>query len=335
MTVDRDDRVLGCLIGGAIGDALGAGIEFMSWAEIESTFGPEGVRDFTPDYGHEAPITDDTQMTLFTAEGLLEAAANGTEPVEEVWAAYRRWYHTQGGDLPEGVDPLFGLLAVPELLERRGPGTTCMGSMRDDVPGTTDEPLNGSKGCGGIMRVAPVGLAATSDEEAYRLGCATAALTHGHASGWISAGAMAVMVRRLLEDEGLRDAVDAGRAVAAADPADFEVVDAIDAAIALVGQAPLRGTDLESLGKRWPGGPGDEALAIAVAAVLAEPDPNEALLLAVNHGGDSDSTGAIAGNLLGAHYGASALRTDWRERVELADVITEMAGRLSAVGGSE
>jgi ADP-ribosylglycohydrolase len=86
------------------------------------------------------------------------------------------------------------------------------------------------------------------------------------------------------------------------------------------------------LGKRWPGGPGDEALAIAVAAVLAEPDPNEALLLAVNHGGDSDSTGAIAGNLLGAHYGASALRADWRERVELADVITEMAGRLSAVG---
>ena len=182
------------------------------------------------------------------------------------------------------------------------------------------------------QRVAPVGLAATSDEEAYRLGCATAALTHGHASGWISAGAMGVMVRRLLEDEGLRDAVDAGRAVAAADPADFEVVDAIDAAIALVGQAPLRGTDLESLGKRWPGGPGDEALAIAVAAVLAEPDPNEALLLAVNHGGDSDSTGAIAGNLLGAHYGASALRADWRERVELADVITDMAGRLSAIG---
>jgi ADP-ribosylglycohydrolase len=204
--------------------------------------------------------------------------------------------------------------------------------MRDGVPGTTDEPLNGSKGCGGIMRVAPVGLVATSDEEAYRLGCATAALTHGHASGWISAGAMAVMVRRLLEDEGLREAVDAGRAVAAADPADFEVVDAIDAAIALAGQGSLRGTDLETLGKRWPGGPGDEALAIAVAAVLAEPDPNEALLLAVNHGGDSDSTGAIAGNLLGAHYGASALRADWRERVELADVITDMAGRLSAVG---
>jgi ADP-ribosylglycohydrolase len=143
---------------------------------------------------------------------------------------------------------------------------------------------------------------------------------------------MAVMVRRLLEDEGLREAVDAGRAVVAADPADFEVVDAIDAAIALAGQGSLRGTDLETLGKRWPGGPGDEALAIAVAAVLAEPDPNEALLLAVNHGGDSDSTGAIAGNLLGAHYGASALRADWRERVELADVITEMAGRLSAVG---
>jgi hypothetical protein len=143
---------------------------------------------------------------------------------------------------------------------------------------------------------------------------------------------MAVIVRRLVEGDGLLEAVGAGRAAAEADPADFEVVEAIDAAIALVGQAPLRGRDLETLGKRWPGGPGDEALAIAVAAVLSEPDPNEALLLAVNHGGDSDSTGAIAGNLLGAHYGASALRADWRERVELADVITDMAGRLLAIG---
>ena len=55
----------------------------------------------------------------------------------------------------------------------------------------------------------------------------------------------------------------------------------------------------------------------------------------MNHGGDSDSTGAIAGNLVGAHHGASALRPDWRERVELADVITEMAGRLAAVGGNQ
>ncbi len=337
MTVDRDDRVLGCLLGGAVGDALGAGIEFMSWAEIESTFGPEGVRDFTPDYGHEAPITDDTQMTLFTAEGLVEAAATGTEPVEEVWAAYQRWYHTQGGDLPEGVDPLFGLLAVPELHEDRSPGNTCMSSMAAGVPGTREEPLNDSKGCGGVMRVAPVGLIASSDYEAFWLGCDTAVLTHGHEDGWTPAGVMASMVYRLVCGGELAMSLVWGLNKVHEQGGGIQTATAVEGAFSMCSRLTSEGVaigpeHLESLGGAWVG---EEALVIAVAAVLAEPDPNEALLLAVNHGGDSDSTGAIAGNLLGAHYGASALRADWRERVELADVITDMAERLAVIGDSE
>ncbi len=63
------DRVRGCLLGGAVGDALGAGIEFASLAEIRSGYGPDGVRGLTPAYGVAAPLTDDTQLTLFTAEG--------------------------------------------------------------------------------------------------------------------------------------------------------------------------------------------------------------------------------------------------------------------------
>ena len=91
MTVDRADRIRGSLLAGAIGDALGAGIEFSSLDEIEERFGPGGAETFTPGYGRDAPITDDTQMTLFTAEGLSEASENGTDPVSTVWDAYRRW----------------------------------------------------------------------------------------------------------------------------------------------------------------------------------------------------------------------------------------------------
>ena len=98
MTISRPERILGSLLLGAIGDALGAGVEFMSLSEIEELFGPEGTTDFTPFYGHDAAITDDTQMTLFTAEGLIRAAADGTDPIKEgVWSAYQRWYYTQGG----------------------------------------------------------------------------------------------------------------------------------------------------------------------------------------------------------------------------------------------
>ena len=332
MTVDRPERIHGSLLVGAIGDALGAGVEFMHLPEIEELFGPEGATDFAPDftlYGdHEAPITDDTQMTLFTAEGLIRAVADGTDPVQGIWAAYQRWYHTQGGPLPGGTDPTSGLLGVLELHDRRAPGNTCLKSMKNGVPGDPDLPLNNSKGCGGVMRVAPVGMVAGSDDTAYRLGCASAALTHGGPCGWIPAGVLAVMVRRLIAGDNLEDAVATGRSHAEADQRDKGVVAALDAAVQLAGRAPLDGRMIEELGGGWVG---EEALAIAVACVLAEPDPNQALLLAVNHSGDSDSTGAIAGNLLGALHGTGPIRDDWCERVELADVIADIASELAEV----
>ena len=332
MTTGRLDRIHGSLLVGAIGDALGAGVEFMHLPEIEELFGPEGATDFAPDftlYGdHEAPITDDTQMTLFTAEGLIRAVADGTDPVQGIWAAYQRWYHTQGGPLPGGTDPTSGLLGVLELHDRRAPGNTCLKSMKNGVPGDPDVPLNDRKGCGGVMRVAPVGMVAGSDDTAYRLGCASAALTHGGPCGWIPAGVLAVMVRRLVVGDKLEDAVAIGRSHAEADQRDTGVVAALDAAVELAGRAPLDGRMIEELGGGWLG---DEALAIAVACVLAEPDPNQALLMAVNHSGDSDSTGAIAGNLLGALHGTGPIRDDWCERVELADVIADIASELAEV----
>ena len=333
MMVGRPERIHGSLLVGAIGDALGAGVEFLQLSEIEELFGPEGATDFATDFtpyaGHDAPITDDTQMTLFTADGLIRAAVEGTDPIEEIWAAYQRWYYTQGGPLPDGADPASGLLGVAELYEHRSPGMTCMGSMRNGDPGDPDAALNHSKGCGGVMRVAPVGLVAGSDDDAYRLGCGSAALTHGHPCGWIPAGVQAVMVRRLIDGDTLEEAVAVGRSFAETDQRDRGVAAALDGAVELADRAPLDGRMIEELGGGWVG---EEALAISVACVLAEPDPNQALLLAVNHSGDSDSTGAIAGNLLGARHGTGPIRDDWCERVELAEVIADLAARLVEAG---
>ena len=75
----RRDRILGCLLGGAVGDALGASVEFISWPEIERRFGPGGIQAYAPAYGGLGRITDDTQMTLFTAEGLIRAQHRLTE----------------------------------------------------------------------------------------------------------------------------------------------------------------------------------------------------------------------------------------------------------------
>src|SRR5262249_42360641 len=76
------------------------------------------------------------------------------------------------------------------------------------------------------------------------------------------------------------------------------------------------------LGHGWVG---DEALAIAACCALAAPTPRAALLAAVNHSGDSDSTGAIAGNLLGAVHGPAAVPAEWLDAIEGADVIIQTA----------
>ena len=92
------DSIAGCLLGGAVGDALGAVVEFDSIDEIRRRYGPDGLVAFPPEGGR---ITDDTQMTLFTAEALIRARRRFERSrvdyaVDELWWAYRRWLDTQG-----------------------------------------------------------------------------------------------------------------------------------------------------------------------------------------------------------------------------------------------
>jgi ADP-ribosylglycohydrolase len=67
----REERTVGCFLGGAVGDALGAPVEFLSLDQIRQQFGADGIGDFSVAYGRIGAVTDDTQMTLFTAEGII------------------------------------------------------------------------------------------------------------------------------------------------------------------------------------------------------------------------------------------------------------------------
>jgi ADP-ribosylglycohydrolase/protein-tyrosine phosphatase len=328
----RADRIAGCLLGGAVGDALGSPVEFLSLAEILERYGPEGIADF-PDRGERTgQVTDDTQMTLFTAEGLLLGAADGDRSVpaltRSVWRAYLRWLETQGFGRPE--DRRGRLLGIEALHEPRAPGMTCLSALRSGRMGAPEAPLNNSKGCGGVMRVAPAGLfAAALDDVAavFHLGTATAAITHGHPSGHLPAGTMAATVALLLDGANLGTALGEASDLLATHPGHEETLAALATARALTDPDAEA---LESLGEAWVG---DEALAIAVAAARAPGDFERTVRLAVNHGGDSDSTGAIAGNLAGARLGAGAIPAFFAQRVEFRDLLLDFAGDFAAVSG--
>jgi ADP-ribosylglycohydrolase len=274
-------RFRGCLLGGAMGDALGAHVEFMTLSEIRRQFGEGGIQDFAPAYGKLGAITDDTQMTLFTAEGMLRAyvRANmrGFGPVfASVTArAYLRWLLTQEGQsaaLP-GAKPSGWLIGHRELFSQRAPGNTCVAALRAmKRPG--DPAKNDSKGCGGVMRVSPVGMyfarwlrgdREEMTKQAFDTACELAALTHGHPTGQLTAGVLAAVVALLLDGIKLTEAIEHAKAQLCLHPAHLETLLAIERAQLLAECEPNRLDAIQKLGKGWVA---EEALAISLYCAL-------------------------------------------------------------------
>lgn len=321
----------GCLLGGAVGDALGAPIEFMSLEEIRERFGRAGVADLVAGSWPAGSITDDTQLTLFTAEAMIRGRhrwrSRGIASAAGVARrAYLRWLHTQGEPAPRDV--LDGwLVEVSGLHARRAPGSTCLAALRAGGDGTPDEPANDSKGCGTVMRIAPVGLALPG--RAFEAGCELAAITHGHRTGQLAAGYLAQLVADVSGGAELRAAAYDGLSRLSRERGSEETAGAVEAALALAaeasGGAEPAPEAVESLGGGWIA---EEALAIGLYSALVARDFTHGVLLAVNHGGDSDSTGAIAGNLLGLLCGEEGIPARWLERLELRDVVARVADDL-------
>jgi ADP-ribosyl-[dinitrogen reductase] hydrolase len=328
------DQFAACLLGGAVGDALGAPVEFMDLEDIRQRYGLNGITDFDIAYGKVGAITDDTQMTLFTAEGLIcaaELAGNGEQihiPTV-VNRAYLRWLRTQDESWPgeHGIETGEGsLLKLKGMWSRRAPGNSCLSALHADGMGTSDNPINNSKGCGGVMRIAPVGLIAA---DPFRMGCDLAALTHGHPSGYIAAGFFAQVVRGLVNDLRLDTAIDAAMEEARQWPGCDETVEAVTKALELADSADAIPETVEQLGGGWIA---EEALAISLFCALKTEDFDHGVRLAVNHTGDSDSTGAMTGNLLGIIHGLDAVPDRWLEKLELRGEIRWVAEELYRVG---
>ncbi|MEV4468111.1 ADP-ribosylglycohydrolase family protein [Nonomuraea sp. NPDC049504] len=343
------DRVLGCLLGGAIGDALGAPIEFQSLREIRRAYGEEGVSDYVTDWrGKAGLITDDTQMTLFTVEGLL--TDGGSAAVEAVRAAYLRWLDTQDHKTPPPASLPHHTGRLREeswLYSRRAPGNACLSGLHRPFPGPAawgePGPVNpDSKGCGTVMRSAPFGLLAAlahqapadsgerAVREAFELSAVCAQITHGHPTGYLAAGAFAAIIAQLMASEALEPAVRRTLALLATYPGHEETTAALHAAMELAAKGQPGPEAIESLGGAWVA---EEALAIGVYCALAEPEADRALLLSVNHSGDSDSTGSVCGNLVGALYGRDALPAAWLRPLEGRETIERLAAELVATPG--
>ncbi len=331
------DQIRGSLLGGAVGDALGAPVEFMTLTEIKAKFGPAGVTDYAPAYGRLGAITDDTQMTLFTAEGMLRsyvrAKLRGICAIPTVVChAYLRWLLTQGMTPrnPTLHVHTSGWLWTEKILhQQRAPGNTCIAALMARDRASSIRAENNSKGAGGIMRVAPVAMmfAGQSDHaiEVFTIGKETAWLTHGHPTGYLSAGAFAVILHALLCDDTFESGIERARAFLSAEADSAETIAAIDLSLALAESERNPERALARIGGAWVA---EEALAASVYCTLLAEDFASGVRMAVNHDGDSDTTGSLTGQLLGAILGEHAIPKPWLEALEAREVIAQVANDL-------
>ena len=314
-------KIQGCLIGGAAGDALGYVVEFMHYRDIRQTFGPQGIMEYELENG-KAIISDDTQMTLFTANGLLYGETRmmlqgvGSSPHNAVPEAYRDWLYTQDKSFkPEKF--ISWLVNIPELNNYRAPGRTCLSALRSGKIGTMETPINHSCGCG--------------DENIILYGAETAAITHGHPWGYISAGMLALLIKKIVfSSEKLAkiviDSLEETKAVFGGNEYWTGFENLMNMAVDLVGNNDDDGANIIKLGEGWVG---HETIAIAVYCALRyEHDFSRAIIAAVNHDGDSDSTGAVCGNILGAYLGLEGIDPRWKKNLELYDTIMEIGTDL-------
>ena len=338
-----EDAVRGCMVGGGAGDALGYPVEFSSEKEIRYIFGPEGITSYQCDEESGlAVVSDDTQMTMFTATGVLYGYTRGhmrgimSDVSDYVLEHYKDWLHTQIGSA--GAAGVSWLLYIPGLYVRRAPGRTCLDAL------TRGEPAERSKGCGGVMRVAPVGLYIDGDspflspEELMKLdrdGAAVAALTHGHPLGYIPAAALVHIINRIvyghctLGDDPY-DIVAECRMVMEemyeGEPYLPRFLKKLDAAVAFSKNALSDSENIGNLGEGWVA---EEAFAIALYCSLRyQDDFSKAIIAAVNHDGDSDSTGAITGNIVGAAVGYQRIDSKWKEKLEFHRLLLTLADDL-------
>lgn len=322
----------GCLIGGAIGDALGWPIEFLTYNDIIKDYGESGLTELELGKGLKAEITDDTQMTMFTAEGLLRARSRAVNKgichmPTVIYFAYQRWLFTQGYEKKKDLDFIYDgwLLNIERLYASRAPGNACISSLLSDLKGTTERPINNSKGCGAVMRSAPFGLFLEKNE-AFKIAIETAAFTHGHKTGQLAAGALAYMIASIIEGKDLIPSIFSAIEKLKEENGSHECITKLEEAVSLSQSEMEDFLSISTLGGGWIA---EEALAIGVyCAIKHQNDFEKALIAAVNHSGDSDSTGSITGNILGAYCGMSGIPETWIFQTELVDELKILSSDL-------
>lgn len=308
----------GCLLGGAIGDALGY---------ANRVFG-------------KTLVSHHTQMSVFTVDGLLWADSRVKRKgvyayVPCLFFAYQKWYYTQTGHF---ADKDYEFLRSGEILDweelyaRRSPGETALNALAGSIHsqyGTLKNRVNNSKGYCATVRSGPIGLYFWRDPKtAFQIGWQGGAITHGHSDGFLLAGFIAHLIALIIRGDQLRNAVEEAANHLKSQKDGERGYAAIRKAIELAEMGGEPRQALLSIGEGWLA---EEAVAKAVYCALVYPnDFEKALRLALESEENQSGVASLCGTILGAYLGSLEIPYSWIRDVELSDRLVYGADRLLA-----
>jgi len=298
----------GCILGGAAADAKG----------------------YNAKSGGKELISDNTQLMSFTLDGIVwaddRAIRRGVYAyIPCMFYSYQKWYYTQTGNLADKSYEFIlkgEILDWEELFARRGTGETTLTALAGSIGnkyGTLKNRINNSKGCGGIVRVAPIGLYFWKNEDmAFKMAMESAALTHGHTDAILSSGFYAALIADLVSGAELNDAVDSALNCLKKNERHEVCCASIQKAVKLAGS---RKSPLKCIQELGDGHSADEAAAIAVFIILRYKDDFQgAISTATGFPGNTNSVPPLVGGALGAYLGQDVIPKKWINTVELYDL---------------
>ncbi len=296
MSRNRKSRFIGSMLGCAFGDVLGSAVEMQSRCEILQQH-PDLVRDFLPsERGHDIGCyTDDTELTLALARSIVRC--RGVDGADCA-AAYAEAFTPQRG---YGRSAVAVLTALQQGADWRSTGTMLF--------------ADGSFGNGGAMRIAPIGLLYGQLDYLLLYAKVKAAvwMTHTHTEGIEAALLQARAVGLMLNADGLPDAHEFTRQLLWYAPESI-LNSKLELLSELLRQQASADAVVEAFGcgvrsaDSWP-----PALWAALRYI---DNPEEAIIQAVNLGGDTDTIGAMTGALVGALHGDQWFPSRWYQQLE-------------------
>ncbi|MGL4361873.1 MAG: ADP-ribosylglycohydrolase family protein [Cellulosilyticaceae bacterium] len=331
----NEQHFKGCLLGGAVGDAFGAPMKFMKYDKIISQYGENGITSLES-YGkkNQVKITDDTQLTLFTAEGLLRdiVCLNSNKDNKEntnniLFRAYLRWLYTQGLKTPNWSKENYDgwLIKQNKLHGYSDPDITCVISLGKGIMGTIEKPINSSKCCGAVIRVAPIGLI-EDETKVFEVGKMAGVITHGHPTAFFASGALAMLIYYIIEGNEIKEASQKVLEYLRQYKDSEECQTSIKLAIQLAEEGMPSTEKMHTFGD---GFLANDVLGMGLYAALTyQNDFNKALCLAINQNGNSNSAASITGNILGAYLGENAIPIELIEQLDSKEEIKSMAEDL-------